>query len=319
MGKLTTCSIEGCAKAPEVRGWCKAHYLRWYRHGDPLAGAPMRHPGRVCSVADCGEKCSARGYCAPHYRRWAAYGDPLGKPPVKAERGCAVDACGDKHEARGYCRRHYNRLRAYGDPLWEKPPRAIGTCSVEGCENPMRKRAWCASHYAQWTREGAVRPFKYRWRAERGACDNCGREVPEESRTRRYCSESCVRMFHANGGESKAEVACNRCGGAIDRRPDGRRGWIRDDVKLCRSCRHARAKNYGASAAEIAQRDGTDCSLCGEPVDMTLTRADGVMCASVDHVYPYSLGGSNDAENLALAHLKCNQLKLNRVGWSAIV
>lgn len=154
MGKLTTCSIEGCAKAPEVRGWCKAHYLRWYRHGDPLAGAPMRHPGRVCSVADCGEKCSARGYCAPHYRRWAAYGDPLGKPPVKAERGCAVDACGDKHEARGYCRRHYNRLRAYGDPLWEKPPRAISTCSVEGCENPMRKRAWCASHYAQWTRGG---------------------------------------------------------------------------------------------------------------------------------------------------------------------
>lgn len=315
---MSECSIVGCAKAPEARGWCKAHYLRWYRHGDPLAGAPMRRPGRVCSVADCGEKFSAQGYCAPHYRRWAAYGDPLGKPPVKAERGCAVDACGDKHEARGYCRRHYNRLRAYGDPLWEKPPRTVGTCGVGGCENPMRKRTWCASHYAQWTREGAVRPFKYRWRAERGPCEVCSRAVPEDARTRRFCSDSCARIHYASGGAVDIFAKCNRCGESIDRRPDGKRGWIRDDVLLCKSCRHAGRKGYGASAVELAQRDGTDCSLCGEAVDMSLTRAESIMCPSVDHIVPYSLGGSNDAENLALAHLKCNQMKLNRVGWPAI-
>lgn len=33
----TICSIEGCGKpVVNVRGWCKAHYQRWHRHGDPL-------------------------------------------------------------------------------------------------------------------------------------------------------------------------------------------------------------------------------------------------------------------------------------------
>lgn len=31
------CSIADCGKPiVNVRGWCKAHYQRWYRHGDPL-------------------------------------------------------------------------------------------------------------------------------------------------------------------------------------------------------------------------------------------------------------------------------------------
>lgn len=32
------CSIEGCGGPRYVRGFCNAHYLRWKRHGDPLAG-----------------------------------------------------------------------------------------------------------------------------------------------------------------------------------------------------------------------------------------------------------------------------------------
>jgi 5-methylcytosine-specific restriction endonuclease McrA len=32
-----------------------------------------------------------------------------------------------------------------------------------------------------------------------------------------------------------------------------------------------------------------------------------------DHVMPYSLGGGNEPENLALAHFTCNVSKKNRV------
>lgn len=32
------CSIPGCDGGVEGRGWCSAHYNRWKRHGDPLAG-----------------------------------------------------------------------------------------------------------------------------------------------------------------------------------------------------------------------------------------------------------------------------------------
>lgn len=30
------CSIEGCKSPIKARGWCRKHYLRWHRHGDPL-------------------------------------------------------------------------------------------------------------------------------------------------------------------------------------------------------------------------------------------------------------------------------------------
>lgn len=37
-----TCSIDGCERAVEARGWCPTHYHRWIAHGDPLAGMPIR-------------------------------------------------------------------------------------------------------------------------------------------------------------------------------------------------------------------------------------------------------------------------------------
>lgn len=32
------CSIDGCGNPMYLRGWCNSHYLRWRRHGDPMAG-----------------------------------------------------------------------------------------------------------------------------------------------------------------------------------------------------------------------------------------------------------------------------------------
>ena len=31
----TTCSVEGCSKAPRSRGLCRSHYSRVLRYGDP--------------------------------------------------------------------------------------------------------------------------------------------------------------------------------------------------------------------------------------------------------------------------------------------
>ncbi|MGY2995487.1 hypothetical protein ACVWWD_004294 [Mesorhizobium sp. URHB0026] len=43
------CSIEGCGRpiSVKLRGWCEAHYSRWRRYGDPLAGVtPNGEPQR---------------------------------------------------------------------------------------------------------------------------------------------------------------------------------------------------------------------------------------------------------------------------------
>lgn len=34
--QTTTCSVDGCDAPTRSRGWCRAHYSRWYRWGDPL-------------------------------------------------------------------------------------------------------------------------------------------------------------------------------------------------------------------------------------------------------------------------------------------
>jgi len=31
-----TCSVEGCERDADARGWCPMHYARWKRNGDPL-------------------------------------------------------------------------------------------------------------------------------------------------------------------------------------------------------------------------------------------------------------------------------------------
>lgn len=36
------CTIPGCGKRHEARGYCPAHYYRLKEHGDPLGGAPQR-------------------------------------------------------------------------------------------------------------------------------------------------------------------------------------------------------------------------------------------------------------------------------------
>lgn len=32
---MTVCSVDGCDNTATRRGWCKKHYMRWKRHGDP--------------------------------------------------------------------------------------------------------------------------------------------------------------------------------------------------------------------------------------------------------------------------------------------
>ena len=80
-----TCSIEGCDQEPcNGRGWCQAHYTRWHRHGDPLAGGPSPRTG--CLVEGCDRKHHGHGYCKNHRRKWRRNGDP-GTDLTRAYRG----------------------------------------------------------------------------------------------------------------------------------------------------------------------------------------------------------------------------------------
>lgn len=80
------CSVDGCQRTVQARGWCDTHYWRWYRHGDPLHGGPVQERRVACIIDGCHERHHGRGYCSKHYQRWRNHGDPLWQPP-KAPRG----------------------------------------------------------------------------------------------------------------------------------------------------------------------------------------------------------------------------------------
>lgn len=60
--------------------------------------------------------------------------------------------------------------------------------------------------------------------------------------------------------------------------------------------------------AEIAQRDGYCCGLCGGTVDMEVPWPDR-WAPTVDHVVPLVAGGDDTRANVQLAHFVCNSRK----------
>ncbi|MER6098344.1 HNH endonuclease signature motif containing protein [Streptomyces sp. NPDC001728] len=62
------------------------------------------------------------------------------------------------------------------------------------------------------------------------------------------------------------------------------------------------------SRSYLADRDGLKCHLCARKLSL-VTKRPNPGYASIDHVIPLSVGGTNDLANLRLAHLVCNLRK----------
>lgn len=65
----STCTIPDCARPHHGKGWCKTHWFRWYRNGDPLVKTKVIPPPDICTVDDCDQPFMAKGYCNTHYHR----------------------------------------------------------------------------------------------------------------------------------------------------------------------------------------------------------------------------------------------------------
>lgn len=210
-------------------------------------------------------------------------------------------------------------------------------CAAPGCDRPTRGNTEvCEKHRVQLRRTGSLVP-KWEWSND-WVCVVCGQEVPKGSGRRSHCSGRCQMMasrarrgFYKNHQYQRRQQQrrrhermkrpqsydCVKCGKTVDLNiPVTKTGrFKRIDSKLCDKCKHRTRSKM--TVGQLVQRDGINCKICGEVVDMAATAKD-LFRPSIDHIVPRAHGGTNDPENLQLAHLWCNQVKHTRQEFSLL-
>jgi hypothetical protein len=152
-----TCKIDSCDEPARARGWCRKHWERWRKHGEPLGGggpSRQRLPSQ-CVIPDCDRPAAARGWCGSHYQRWYHYGDPLagGASRERLPEQCLIPGCTRPPNARGWCKTHWLRWKRYGDPLADRT-RKRQQCSIENCDKFVEGHGFCRKHYERWRAHG---------------------------------------------------------------------------------------------------------------------------------------------------------------------
>lgn len=88
---MTTCQHPDCGRSVLARGWCRMHYLRWYKHGDPSIKLDTMRG--VVAAADANRKHGLHKhplYCVWHTMMSRCYNPASKKYPRYGARGIYV-------------------------------------------------------------------------------------------------------------------------------------------------------------------------------------------------------------------------------------
>lgn len=71
-----TCPVPSCGKSIYCKGYCRPHYQRVLKYGDPLGQAPVK-PQKNCEVDGCSNRARTKSsaLCAKHYHREYRHGN----------------------------------------------------------------------------------------------------------------------------------------------------------------------------------------------------------------------------------------------------
>ena len=225
-----TCTIDGCDKPLQTRGWCQMHYARWRKHGDLRVGKPRKSP--YCEIDGCDRPTRALGMCMKHYNKakWKQRRDS-GEP-------CSVDGCEHAVLAKDLCSAHYQRQRMTGE-IGEDPVKVYnpGPCYLDYCDRKASAYGLCQAHRWQQVRGRPLSPLE--------------RQISltdRDSEGRKYCGACQAWKVLDDFGDSKSH-------------PDGR-------CHKCRRCtRDANLRtNFKMSLEqyeEMIREQGGGCAICG--------------------------------------------------------
>ena len=223
---MEKCSIPGCDGIAKSRGWCQAHYMRWWSTGSVGPAEVIRRPkGRICSVEGCNRKHVGRGFCEGHLRRFKATGDPGPaefEPRQPKGDPCSVNGCDRPRYAKGVCGMHYQRLSDHGSLEVPAHYRWTGDDASYNAVHlrlriqrgkPGEHQCQCGTRAEQWAfirgvgpvmHDDEGRPYSTDLSRYEAMCRTCHRRMDADATRTLGCSvPGC-------DGEHKARGMCNR-------------------------------------------------------------------------------------------------------------
>jgi 5-methylcytosine-specific restriction endonuclease McrA/endogenous inhibitor of DNA gyrase (YacG/DUF329 family) len=289
------CSISECASKVLARGWCRSHYRRWSKYGDPL-GSKV-HPERPCAHCGTLHRREARAvYCSSRCQVIASSTATRARrkeerATLRTGRPCGV--CGEEisRERPGqtlYC--SHECWRAKNFPKVDTTGRACAECAADISALPATTK-YCS--------QGCALKHRYWGDRDRSAplytpdCAHCGTPFSSSTLLAKYCSRSC--------GSSSWRA----------RNPEAN-SWHRRKANHTRRTRLREGGVFSVTPgdwARLVRRYGECCAYCGVWV--------GLDEIEMDHVTPVARGGRHSIGNLLPACRSCNGSKNDQllIAW----
>lgn len=175
-------------------------------------------------------------------------------------------------------------------------------CSIAECDNPVAARGLCNMHYSRAKSAGNLPDHRY--------------QTPEERKARAAARDA--KYYQANKNKLK-KYRSDHYFKNREKRLEQVRAWTENNRELVTEYGHRRrvrirgGLNDKHTLADVIAKYGTDCHLCGEPIDMDAPRKCGTpgweLSFHKDHVIPISRGGDNTIDNVRPSHGICNLKK----------
>lgn len=261
------------------RGGCRCDRCR-SGHSAAQRRSRMRAAGSLVVLCECGEPLPPKNsrFCSKACRRTIPY-----VPVERRTFTCALDSC------HNLCSSSHREQRFCSDSCSQTAKRARkrgGRHSVNVHPHWVTSQPTLGPSLESWP---MFVPTKVPATFDR-PCTACGEMMLDAATSRKRCAE-CARTHNIERSMALYETAYNT-----------------GKVKQAMHWRYELV-NY------LRERDGDKCALCSTGMAFGVStgpRGESDQGATVDHILPRSLDGSNDLANLQLAHWACNRAKSNR-------
>lgn len=156
-------------------------------------------------------------------------------------------------------------------------------------------------------------------------CIKCNKEFKSNDKETKYCSKQCMTKYNSvctkcgkefTGQKDRANKFCSRkcfyeyLGYENKNIPKFKS--VVSDIQHIRKAKKLHVEYEHIDPLEIFEKDNWICAVCGKKIDK-YSYYPNPMSASLDHIIPFSKGGTHTRGNVRATHLRCNIVRGNKL------